>query len=152
MARTLERRLLAGALAMLALAWPSGLADAASSSDTIWTVAGDGVSGNSPAGTPATEASIDRPRSIFATQDGGFVWAQPWSSLVLKVGPTGAVTRIAGTGAAGFSGDGGPATSAQINFVHSASPTADGGYLLADSFNNRIRYVSPSGTITTVAG
>ena len=62
------------------------------------------------------------------------------------------LTRIAGTGEAGFSGDGGPATAARINFVHSASPTADGGYVLADTGNHRIRYVSASGVITTVAG
>ena len=125
------------ALAVFLLSLPGG--GIAAASDTIWTTAGTGISGNSPDGTQATEAQIDRPRSIFSTADGGYVWAQPWSNRVLKVGPGGMLTRIAGTGETGFSGDGGQATAAQLDFVHSASPTADGGYVLADTGNHRIR-------------
>ena len=62
------------------------------------------------------------------------------------------VDLVAGTGAAGFTGDGGPATAARLNFVHAAVPTGDGGYLIADLGNDRIRKVSASGVITTVAG
>ena len=49
------------------------------------------------------------------------------------VAPNGVVTTIAGTGEAGFAGDGGKATAAKLNFVHTAAPTADGGLLLADT-------------------
>ena len=122
------------------------------SSGAAWTVAGNGMSGNTGDGDQATEAEIDRPRSIFATADGGFVWAQPWSNRVRKVGPDGVISTVAGTGAAGFSGDGGPATAATLNFVHSAAPTVDGGLLLADELNNRIRKISAGGVISTVAG
>jgi len=48
-------------------------AGGAAASDTIWTTAGTGISANSPDGTQATEAEIDRPRSIFPTADGGYV-------------------------------------------------------------------------------
>nr|MBA2462158.1 hypothetical protein [Actinomycetota bacterium] len=93
-------------------------AGGAAGSDALWTVAGNGISGNTGDGGQATEAQIDRPRSIFTTSDGGYVWAQPWSSRVRKVGPDGVISTIAGTGTGGFSGDGGPATAAQLNFVH----------------------------------
>src|SRR6476469_8720144 len=70
--------------------------------------------------------------------------------------PAGAATNtiftVAGTGVFGFSGDNGPATAAQLNNPAGVAITADGGYLIADSANNRIRRVSPGGTITTVAG
>ena len=139
----------ATAVVALALA-PSALSSPGDG--TIVSSAGNGTRGSAGDGGQGTEASLDQPRSVFATADGGFIWAQPWSNTVRKVGPDGIVTRIAGTGAAGFSGDGGQATGAQINFVHSAAPTSDGGYLLADTINNRIRKVGANGTIATVAG
>ena len=62
------------------------------------------------------------------------------------------MTTIAGTGRADFAGDGGRATAADLNFVHDAAELPDGGYVLADSLNHRIRRVWPDGRITTVAG
>lgn len=118
----------------------------------IYTVAGTGVGGDSGDGDQATEAGTRLPRSMFPTLDGGYIFAEPYSDIVRRVDGEGIVTTVAGTGNAGFSGDGGPATAANINFPHSASPTSDGGFLIADTLNNRIRRVSPGGTITTVAG
>lgn len=120
--------------------------------NTIVTAAGSGTRGSGGDGWQASEAQLNQPRSIFPTPDGGFVWAEPYANDVRKVGPDGVVTVVAGTGAAGFSGDGGPATRATLNFVHAAVPTSDGGYLIADLGNDRIRKVSASGVITTVAG
>jgi hypothetical protein len=136
-----------GATVLVSAGSPRSLAGS-----TAWTLAGTGVQGDSGDGGQAREAAINQPRSVFPTQDGGYVWAEPWSNIVRKVGPDGIVLTIAGTGAAGFGGDGGQASTATLNFVHSASPTADGGYLLADTVNSRIRKISPSGVITTVAG
>ena len=62
------------------------------------------------------------------------------------------ITTVAGTGTPGFSGDGGPATGAQLNAPWSATPAAAGGFFVADQNNNRIRLVSASGSISTVAG
>src|SRR5215218_4200557 len=75
----------------------------------------------------------------------------------LVLAPTaGAATNniftVAGTGAAGFAGDSGAATAAQLYLPSALAATADGGFLIADTVNNRVRRVSPAGTITTVAG
>jgi NHL repeat len=72
------------------------------------------------------------------------------------VAPAGAATdnisTLAGDGTFGFSGDGGPATAAQLNGPIGVAVAADGGILIADYNNSRVRRVSPTGTITTIAG
>ena len=62
------------------------------------------------------------------------------------------ITTVAGTGVQGFTGDGGPATAAQLSIPFGVAPTADGGFLIVDVGNQRIRKVSAAGVITTVAG
>jgi sugar lactone lactonase YvrE len=64
----------------------------------------------------------------------------------------GTITTVAGTGVAGFSGDGGPATKARLNFPFSVVIDAAGNVLIADTDNNRVRKVSPAGMISTVVG
>jgi hypothetical protein len=71
---------------------------------------------------------------------------------VRLVSPGGIITRVAGTGTAGLSGDGGAATSARLLQPAGISATPDGGFLIADSGNGRIRKVGAEGTISTVAG
>src|SRR5829696_1051707 len=76
---------------------------------------------------------------------------------VLALAPAaGAATNniftVAGTGTAGSTGDGGPATAAQIDLVFGLAITTDGSVLIADQGKDRVRSVSPAGTITTVAG
>ena len=119
---------------------------------TIATVAGNGVDGSDGDGGPAISAAIDHPRGIAVTPDGGFVFAAPFLPAVRRVGADGRITAVAGTGVAGFSGDGGSATSAQLNLVHGVALLPDGSLVLADTSNHRIRRVAPNGTITTVAG
>ena len=62
------------------------------------------------------------------------------------------ITTIAGTDTNGFSGDGGPATSAQLNTPRSVAVDADGNVYISDYINSRVRKVTPAGTIFTVAG
>jgi sugar lactone lactonase YvrE len=119
---------------------------------TISTVAGNGTEGFSGDGGPATEAQLDLPVAVAATRDGGFLIADYLNNRIRRVSPAGTITTVAGIGAEGFSGDGGPATSARLGFPNSVSATADGGFLIADFVNNRVRRVSPDGTITTIAG
>ncbi|MGA2600283.1 MAG: IPT/TIG domain-containing protein [Bryobacteraceae bacterium] len=121
-------------------------------------VAGGG-SGNCD-NIPATQAlvvpggvAIDAAGNLYITQYVG------GTDLVCKVSPNGIITTFAGNAQnfAGFSGDGGPATSAQLNFGQLPFPdglAADshGNVYIADTGNNRVRKVDPSGTITTVAG
>ena len=119
-------------------------------SSTTWTLAGR-RSGLGDGGQ-AREAAINLPRSIFALSGGGFVWAQPWSNRARFVDAIGVVVTLVGSGAAGYSGDNGPATPAKLNFVHCVAPTADGGFVVADTLNNRIRKINSAGNIWTVAG
>src|SRR5262249_33007104 len=71
---------------------------------------------------------------------------------VRRVSPTGVITTVAGTGVHGTSGDGGPATTAQLNVPFGVAATPDGGFLIGDGSANLVRWVSPTGVITTVAG
>jgi hypothetical protein len=119
---------------------------------TITTVAGNGTEGFAGDGGAATAAELDLPVDVAATRDGGFLVADYGNDRIRRVSPAGTITTVAGTGADGFSGDGGPATAAKLGFPDSVSATADGGYLISDYEFNRVRRVSPSGTITTVAG
>jgi NHL repeat-containing protein len=118
----------------------------------IFTVAGTGTPGNSGDGGPATQARVSHPRGIDAAADGSFLFAEPYANRVRLVGRDGRIATVVGTGAAGFGGDGGPATRATLNFVHGVALLRGGGYLVADTRNQRIRRVSSDGDIRTVAG
>ncbi len=119
---------------------------------TITTVAGTGTAGGAGDGDPATAAQLSDPAGVAVTADGGFLIAERAGARIRRVSPAGTITTVAGTGSSGFSGDGLPATAAQLSSPFSVSPTADGGFLIADELNDRIRRVSPAGTISTVAG
>jgi hypothetical protein len=112
----------------------------------------EGGGGSSGDGGPATSAQLRSPVGVAAAPGGGFLISEQQGHRVRLVSPAGTITRVAGTGVAGFSGDGGPATSARINAPGGISPTPDGGFLIADSLNGRIRKVASDGTISTVAG
>ncbi|WP_051325180.1 NHL repeat-containing protein [Candidatus Solirubrobacter pratensis] len=88
---------------------------------------------------------------VAAMADGGFVIADFGNHRVLRVWPDGTITTVAGT-TPGLSGDDGPATAAQLSGPIAVAATADGGFVIADANNDRVRRVSPGGTITTVAG
>jgi hypothetical protein len=123
-----------------------------SPSGTITTVAGSGDEGFSGDGGPATAAKLDLPVDVAASRDGGFLIADYSNNRIRRVSPNGTITTVAGTGAEGFTGDGGPATAARMGYPDGVSATADGGFLISDYLYNRVRRVSPGGTITTVAG
>jgi NHL repeat len=118
----------------------------------ITTVAGTGERGFSGDAGPATAARIRNPRGVAALPDGGFLIPDTDNHRVRRVGPDGTITTVAGTGTPGFSGDGGPAAGAELRSPFGVAATADGGFLVVDAGNDRIRRVSPDGTITTVAG
>src|SRR4051794_19941402 len=87
-----------------------------------------------------------------AVDAAGDVLVADLSNRIRKITPDGLVTTVAGSGLAGFAGDGGPATNAQLNHPTGVVVDAAGGILIADQHNYRVRRVDPSGTITTVAG
>ncbi len=118
----------------------------------ISTVAGNGSYGNSGDGGPATEASLRQVRGLAIGPDGSLYIADPYSNKVRRVAPDGTISTVAGTGVRGYSGDGGPATEANLYYPWGIDVAADGSLYIADRNNNRIRRVDPDGIITTVAG
>jgi hypothetical protein len=124
---------------------------ALSPSGIITTVAGTGVSGYSGDHGPATEAMLFFPHDVAALPNGDFLIADTYNHRVRLVAG-GVITTVAGTGVQGYSGDGGPAVNAELSYPHGLAPLPDGGFLVADSSNNRVRQVSAAGIITTVAG
>lgn len=123
-----------------------------STGGVISTVAGSGVSGFSGDGGPATVAQLNRPFSVAPLPTGGFLVADLDNNRIRRVSEQGIIATVAGTGAPTFSGDGGPATSAALNQPHAVATLPDGGFLIADTYNHRVRRVWPDGRITTVAG
>ena len=118
----------------------------------ITRVAGTGTPGNSGDDGPATDAQLNVPLGVAVTADGGFLIADTNNNEVRKVSAAGVITRVAGTGTFGNSGDDGPATDAQLRNPAGVTVTADGGFLIADTNNNEVRKVSAAGIITRVAG
>ena len=119
---------------------------------TITTVAGTGVRGNSGDGGPAVEALLNTPRGIAVDGAGNLFIADTRTYTVRRVDTAGIITTIAGTGEAGYSGDGGPAVSAQLSAPYRVAVDVAGNLLIADTWNHRVRRVDTTGTITTVAG
>ena len=122
---------------------------------TLTTIAGDGSKGYSGDSGPATNATFNGMHNVAATSDGSLYIADSWNHCVRKIDTsTGIITTIAGTGEAGFSGDGGPATAAKFNFLMcvSLNPAQDKLYV-ADLKNRRVRMIDlKSNIVTTVAG
>jgi uncharacterized protein (TIGR03437 family) len=116
-------------------------------------VAGNGTAGFSGDGGPATAAALNFPRGIAVDSSGNLYIADTLNNRVRKVTPAGVISTLAGTGAAGFSGDGGPATAALLSSnVWAVTADQSGNVYIADRANNRIRRVGPDGTISTFAG
>jgi hypothetical protein len=118
----------------------------------ITTAAGDGTGGYGGDGGPATAARLNGPIAVAVTADGGYLIADTDNHRVRRVTPDGMIATVAGTGTAGLGGDGGPATGALLNAPTGVATTGDGGYLIADWGNQRVRRVSSAGVIATVAG
>lgn len=118
----------------------------------ISTVAGTGTAGFSGDGGSATSAQLNEPGGVDVDPAGNLYIADFLNNRVRKVTPGGVITTIAGTGTAGFSGDGGNATAAQLSFPSAVEVGTDGYIYIADTSNHRIRRIAPNGIITTLAG
>ncbi len=120
----------------------------------VTTVAGNGVSGSSGDGGPAVEAQLGQPSGLAVDPSGNLFIADLAYNVVREVLLSGIITTVAGLASQdpGFSGDGGPATSARLALPWTIALDLNGNLFIADALNHRIRRVSPDGTITTVAG
>jgi sugar lactone lactonase YvrE len=117
---------------------------------TITTVAGDGTPGSSGNGGPATAAEIDHPRGLALDGDSTLYLADSDSHRVRRIDlDAGIIRRVAGT-TKGFSGDGGPAGAAELYQPRGLTVMPDGSLLVADTFNDRLRLVTPASPDTPV--
>ncbi|MGW0335302.1 NHL domain-containing protein [Streptomyces sp. NPDC003011] len=118
----------------------------------ISTVVGTGAAGFGGDGGPATAARLNLPLGVAVDSAGVLYVAEYSNHRVRKIATDGKISTVAGTGAAGFSGDNGPAASAQLNGPHEVEVDAAGDLYIADASNHRIRKVTADGKISTVAG
>ncbi|MCI0557027.1 MAG: hypothetical protein MN733_00915 [Nitrososphaera sp.] len=119
---------------------------------SISRIAGNGASGYNGDGGLAVEASLNLPYDVARDSTGNLYIADFDNHRIRKVDPQGRISTVAGTGIAGYSGDGGPAAEAQLNGPYGVLVDAEDNILIADSLNHIIRKVGPSGEITTIAG
>lgn len=123
-----------------------------SAGGVITTFAGTGSKGYSGDGGPAVQASLTEPTGVAVDAKGNVYIAERGSYRVRRVSADGTITTFAGTGASGYSGDGGPADRAQLRTVAGLAVDAQGVVYISDNGNHRIRRVGLDGIITTVAG
>jgi len=125
----------------------------AMTADDIYTIAGNGPTGSSGNRGPATHAELDMPSSVALDQQGNTIIADSWNCMVRAVAAktgtfygqamtAGDIYTIAGNGKAGFSGNGGEATAAELDVPHGVSVDPAGDLVIADTDNNRIRLVA----------
>ena len=112
-------------------------------------VARSGYAGD---GGPAVEARLNNPVGVAVDGDGNVYIADTHNYRIRRVDPAGTITTFAGTGERGFSGDGGLAVEARLNYPVGVAVDGDGNVYIADAYNYRIRWVDPAGIITTFAG
>jgi hypothetical protein len=118
----------------------------------ITTVVGTGVAGSSGDGGPATEAQLNEPHGLALDESGNLYIAEKEGHRVRKVDAHGIITTVAGTGVAGSSGDGGPATEAQLWNAQDMVFDESGNLYITEFFGHRVRKVDADGIITTVVG
>jgi hypothetical protein len=124
----------------------------------ISTFAGNGRAGYRGDGGPAPQAELTSPTGVALDALGNLYIADAGNNVIRRVSTNGMITTVAGNVAAdqakgglgGFSGDGGPATSAQLNSPQGVALDHSGDLFIADTFNNAIREVTPNGVISTL--
>ena len=118
---------------------------------TITTIAGDGKGGKAGYNESAPPGSLSYPQGLAIDAAGNLLIADTYNHVVRKLDSTGNLAIFAGS-VAGYGGDGGPATRAQISLPMAVAVAPDGSVYISDAGNSRIRKVTPDGRIQTVAG
>ncbi len=123
-----------------------------STAGTITTIAGNGTASFSGDGGVATNASLNSPHAVAVDASGNLFIADSNNNRIRKVGLNGVITTLVGDGMAGYIGDGGAATNASLFYPWGVAVDVHGNLFIGDCYNSRIRKVSSSAIITTVAG
>jgi hypothetical protein len=131
---------------------PGGITLVAVTPYEISLIAGTGTAGDGPFGGSATSAALNGPRDVAVNGAGTVFIADLNNNVVEMVSTSGVISVFAGTGTAGFSGNGGAATSAELSSPHGVAFDASGNVYIADADNNVIRIVNSAGVISTFAG
>jgi len=118
----------------------------------ISTIAGTGQKGNGGDGRIATMAALNLPSAVAVDRSGNIYVSDSGNNRIRRITPSGRILPFAGNGLLGSSGDGGPAVEATLNSPGAIAFDSRGNLYVADSGNHRVRCISPSGIITTVAG
>ncbi len=118
----------------------------------LWPVAGTGLKGFAGDGGDAFRASFDSPSGLAVDRSGNLYIADTGNHRIRRLDTSGKVTTVAGSGIAGFLGDGGPAIQSRLKGPIGVAIDRAGNLYIADTGNHRIRRVDTSGAITTVAG
>ncbi len=142
-------------IAMASISFASTLfasANVHAQTGNITTVVGNGTAAYSGEGVVAVSSAVNHPAELVIDGSGNTYFSELNSNRIRKVSPSGIITTIAGTGVAGYSGDGGPATAARLNMPFGIDLDNAGNVYFSDCLNHRIRRISTSGIITTVAG
>ena len=124
----------------------------ATGNSIVTTFAGIGFGSLSGDGGPATLAGLGGPVGLYLDPAGNMIISDMYNEQIRKVSPSGIISTIAGTGTIGFSGDGGPATLAQLALPSQITEDSAGNLYICDYDNNRIRKIDTAGIITTFAG
>jgi sugar lactone lactonase YvrE len=119
--------------------------------EIIKTIAGTGDLGSSGDGGQATNAELSDPAGIYVDIAGNVYFSDWGNPSIRKINTSGLITRIAGTGTGGYSGDNGTATDAKIS-PYGIVMDKSGNVYISDLGNHRIRKINPSGIISTIAG
>ena len=118
----------------------------------IETIAGTGVAGFSGDGGLAVDAQLQEPMAVSIAPDGSIYISDRSNLRIRRIRLDGIIETVAGTGVAGFSGDGGLAIQADLNWAQGIAIDVDGSVYIADTQNQRIRRIRPDGIIETFAG
>jgi len=163
-----DGRTVAGTAQDVALGWPRGLAydhegnlyvadsrnhqiDRVSSGGVLAVVAGTGHQGYVGDGGAATAAELNAPTAVAVAPDGSVYFADSGNHCIRRIA-SGVITTVAGNGAPGFGGDGGPAMVARFRSPGGLAFAADGSLYVADTGNRRVRKIPPGGSVSTIAG
>jgi uncharacterized protein (TIGR03437 family) len=122
------------------------------SAGTIETVAGNGTYGFQGDNYVAVQAEITDVHGIALDSSGNLYLADASNHRIRKVIPGGNITTVAGTGIIGYTGDGGAATNAELNYPWGVAVDSSGNVYIVDRGNNVIRKVTTAGVISTIAG